>query len=96
MGNDKEYTSSTTWQLAVGKDAEVRKIADFFGMEYHTDENDKAKINHTLVTAVNRPVRQGDADDLRVNSWTTAQLLSELKTAADSMDAMPSNMPMAK
>jgi protein SCO1/2 len=80
MGNDKNYKFDT-WQLAVGKDAEVRKIADFFGMEYHTDENDKAKINHTLVTAVIGP--DGKVTKIFTgNSWTTQQLLTELKSAA--------------
>jgi protein SCO1/2 len=79
MGNDKNYKFDT-WQLAVGKDADVRKIADFFGMEYHTDENDKAKINHTLVTAVIDP----SGKVMRIftgNSWTTAQLLAEMKSS---------------
>ncbi|MFL6374509.1 MAG: SCO family protein [Pyrinomonadaceae bacterium] len=80
MGNDKNYKFDT-WQLAVGKDAEVRKIANFFGMEYHTDENDKAKINHTLVTAVIDP--SGKVKRIFTgNSWTTVQLLAELKAAA--------------
>jgi protein SCO1/2 len=81
MGNDKEYLF-TNWQLAVGKDADVRKIADFFGMEYHTDENDKAKINHTLVTAVIDP--SGKVTRIFTgNSWTAPQLLAELKSAAN-------------
>jgi protein SCO1/2 len=80
MANDKNYKFDT-WQLAVGRDADVRKIADFFGMEYHTDENDKAKINHTLVTAVIDP--SGKVTRIFTgNSWTTAQLLEELKSAA--------------
>ena len=82
MGNDTHYKFDT-WQLAVGKDADVRKIADFFGMEYHTDENDRAKINHTLVTAVIGP--DGTVTKIFTgNSWTTAQLLTELKSAANS------------
>jgi protein SCO1/2 len=82
MGNDKNYKFDT-WQLAVGKDAEVRKVADFFGMEYHTDENDKAKINHTLVTAVINPT--GKVTRIFTgNSWTTPQLLAEMRSAVNS------------
>jgi protein SCO1/2 len=80
MGNDPKYKFDV-WQLAVGKDAEVRKIADFFGLQYEVDANDKTKINHSLVTAVIGP----DGKVTRIftgNSWTPAQLLEELKTAA--------------
>lgn len=80
MGNDAKYKFDV-WQLAVGKDAEVRKIADFFGLQYEVDANDKTKINHSLVTAVIGP----DGKVRRIftgNSWTPAQLLDELKTAA--------------
>ena len=45
----------TIWQLAVGKDADVRKLADFFGLRYEVDENDKAQFNHSLRTAVIGP-----------------------------------------
>ena len=78
MNNDKNYKFDT-WQLAVGKDVDVKKVADFFGLEYHTDENDKAKINHSLVTAVIDP--SGKVTRILTgNSWTTAQLLDELVT----------------
>ena len=82
MNNDKNYKFDT-WQLAVGKDVDVKKVADFFGLEYHTDENDKAKINHSLVTAVIDP--SGKVTRILTgNSWTTAQLLDELRSAAKS------------
>ena len=45
----------TIWQLAVGSDKEVRAIADFFGLQYEVDQNNKAMINHSLVTAVVSP-----------------------------------------
>jgi protein SCO1/2 len=67
----------TIWQLAVGSDAEVRKIADFFGLDYRVDENDKAVITHNLRTAVISP----DGKVVKVfagNEWTPAQLLKEL------------------
>ena len=68
----------TVWQLAVGSDAEVRKIADFFGLRYEVDANDKTQINHSLRTAVIAP----DGKVVKIipgNEWTPAELLSELK-----------------
>ena len=70
----------TIWQLAVGKDAEVRKIADFFGLRYEVDASDKTKINHSLRTAVIGP----DGKVTKIfpgNEWTPADLLRELITA---------------
>lgn len=71
----------TVWQLAVGKDAEIRKIADFFGLRYEVDPNDKTLINHSLRTAVIAP----DGKIVKIfpgNEWTPAQLLKELESAA--------------
>lgn len=68
----------TIWQLAVGPDAEVRKIADFFGLRYEVDANDKAQISHSLRTAVIGP----DGKVTKIysgNAWTPAELLRELK-----------------
>jgi len=80
LGNDPN-TKFDVWQLAVGSDAEVRKIADFFGLRYEVDAQDKAKINHSLRTAVIAP----DGKVTRIfpgNEWTTTQLLKELESAA--------------
>lgn len=77
----KGSTSLGVWQLAVGKDDEIRKIADFFGLRYETDANDKTQINHSLRTAVIGP----DGKVVKIfagNEWSPAELLSELKTAA--------------
>jgi protein SCO1/2 len=66
------------WQLAVGKDAEVRKIADFFGLRYEVDANDKTQINHSLRTAVISP----DGKVAKIfsgNDWTANDLLRELE-----------------
>lgn len=71
----------TVWQLAVGKDAEVRKVADFFGLRYEVDQNDKTQFNHSLRTAVIAP----DGTVVKVipgNSWTPADLLRELEAAS--------------
>jgi protein SCO1/2 len=69
------------WQLAVGKDAEVRKIADFFGLKYEVDPADKAKINHSLRTAVISP----DGKVTKIfsgNEWTPGELLRELEASS--------------
>ncbi len=71
----------SVWQLAVGKDEEVRKIADFFGLRYEVDPNDKAQINHSLRTAVIGP----DGNVKKIfpgNSWTPKELLAALEDAA--------------
>jgi len=77
----KGATELGVWQLAVGDDKEVRKIADFFGLRYEVDGSDKTQINHSLRTAVIAP----DGKVTKVftgNEWTAAQLLIELKAAA--------------
>ncbi len=73
-------TDLGVWQLAVGKDAEVRKIADFFGLRYEVDQNDKTQINHSLRTAVIGP----DGKVTKIfpgNEWTVADLKNELEMA---------------
>ena len=68
------------WQLAVGTDAEVRKVADFFGLRYEIDQNDKTKINHSLRTAVIGP--DGTVTKIFAgNEWTPAELLKVLQAA---------------
>src|SRR6266404_1430579 len=67
----------TVWQLAVGSDTEVRRIADFFGLRYEVDQNDKTQINHSLRTAVIGP----DGKVAKIfpgNEWKTGDLLKEL------------------
>ena len=76
----KGATELGVWQLAVGKDAEVRKIADFFGLRYEVDQNDKTQINHSLRTAVIGP----DGKVTKIfpgNEWTVADLKNELEMA---------------
>lgn len=71
----------TVWQLAVGKDEEVRKIADFFGLRYEVDPNDKTQINHSLRTAVIAP--DGKVTKIFAgNEWTPGQLLDALEAAS--------------
>lgn len=76
----KGATNLGVWQLAVGKDAEVRKIADFFGLRYEVDSNDKTQINHSLRTAVIGP--DGKVTKIFAgNDWTPAALKAEMDTA---------------
>lgn len=68
----------TVWQLAVGSDKEVRAVADFFGLRYEVDENDKTQFNHSLRTAVISP--EGKVTKiLSGNDWTPDDLFRELK-----------------
>lgn len=79
LGNDPK-AKFDVWQLAVGKDAEVKKIADFFGLRYEVDQNDKTQINHSLRTAVVGP----DGKVTKIfpgNEWTVADLKNELELA---------------
>ncbi len=80
LGNDPK-TKFDVWQLAVGKDEEVRKIADFFGLRYEVDAKDKTQINHSLRTAVISP--EGKVTKIFPgNEWTPAELLKELEAAS--------------
>jgi protein SCO1/2 len=82
LGN-QAHPDFSIWQLAVGSDAEVRRIADFFGLDYKTDENNKTQIIHNLRTAVIAP----DGKVTKVfagNEWTPAELLDSLKAATRS------------
>ena len=79
LGNDPK-AKFDIWQLAVGKDAEVRKIADFFGLRYEVDQTNKTQINHSLRTAVIGP----DGKVTKIfpgNEWTVADLKNELEIA---------------
>ncbi len=67
------------WQLAVGPDKEVRKIADFFGLRYEVDPADKAQFNHSLRTVVITPDGKV-AKVISGNEWTPGELLKELES----------------
>ena len=72
-------TDFTVWQLATGTDKEVKSIADFFGLRYEVDQNDKTQFNHSLRTVVVAPdgkVRKVFAG----NEWTIGELLKELQS----------------
>jgi protein SCO1/2 len=68
----------TVWQLAVGADKEVRAVADFFGLRYEIDPNDKTQFNHSLRTAVVAP--DGKVTKIFAgNDWTSKDLLREMQ-----------------
>jgi protein SCO1/2 len=68
----------TVWQLAVGQEKEVQKIADYFGLRYEVDPNDKMQFNHSLRTAVISP--EGKVTKiLSGNDWTPNDLFREMK-----------------
>lgn len=79
LGKDSAADFSI-WQLAVGDDKEVRRIADFFGLRYEVDANDKTQFSHSLRTAVISP----DGKVTKIfpgNDWTPDDLYRELKFA---------------
>jgi protein SCO1/2 len=79
LGKDTD-ASASVWQLAVGKDAEVRKIADFFALRYEVDQNDKTQFSHSLRTAVIAP--DGKVTKIFAgNEWTANDLFRELQAA---------------
>ncbi|QQS34045.1 MAG: SCO family protein [Acidobacteriota bacterium] len=70
----------TVWSLAVGSDAEVRKIADFYGLRYEIDPEDKTQFRHSLRTIVIGP----DGKVAKVipgSDWSPASLLKDLEAA---------------
>lgn len=77
LGKDAK-ADFTIWQLATGKDEEIRKIADFFGLRYEIDANDKTQFNHSLRTIVVAP--DGKVKKVFSGSdWTNDELLRELQ-----------------
>jgi protein SCO1/2 len=79
LGKDAKPDFSV-WQLAVGSDKEVRAVADFFGLRYEVDPNDKTQFNHSLRTAVISP--GGKVTKIFPgNEWTANDLIREMKAA---------------
>jgi protein SCO1/2 len=77
LGKDAKPDFSV-WQLAVGTDKQVRPVADFFGLRYEVDANDKTQINHSLRTAVISP--EGKVTHVYSGSdWTPDDLLNEMR-----------------
>jgi len=63
------------WEFATGTPAQVRKVAEFFGLRYWTD---RGQIVHALVTALIAP--GGKVIQVyRGNDWHPAQVVSDLR-----------------
>jgi len=63
------------WEFATGTPAQVRKVAEFFGLRYWTD---RGQIVHSLVTALVAP--DGKVVQVyRGNDWQPAQVVSDLR-----------------
>jgi protein SCO1/2 len=68
----------TVWQLASGSEKEVREIADFFGLRYQLNADDKTQFDHSLRTIVISP--EGKVQEIiSGNEWTPSDLLRELQ-----------------
>ncbi len=78
LGKDSKATDFKIWQLAVGENAKIKKVADFFGLKYKVDSKDKTQFAHSLRTIVISP----DGKVQKVfsgNDWKPKDLLSEMK-----------------
>jgi len=63
------------WEFASGSPEQVRKVAEFFGLKYWTENG---QIVHALVTALIGP--DGKVKQLyRGNDWQPAQIVAELR-----------------
>jgi protein SCO1/2 len=68
----------SVWQLATGSEKEVRQIADFFGLRYQLNTQDKTQFDHSLRTIVITP--EGKVHEIiSGNEWTPSDLMRELK-----------------
>ncbi len=77
LGKDSK-TDFTNWHLATGTEKEIKNVADFFGLRYEVDAQDKTQFNHSLRTIVISP----DGKVQKVfsgNEWSTNALLTELQ-----------------
>lgn len=82
LGKDSPAKDFEIWQLAVGDDAKIKKIADYFGLRYEVDESDKTQFNHSLRTIVISP--EGKITKVFLgNDWTPNDLINELKKASE-------------
>lgn len=78
LGKDSEAEDFRIWQLAVGEDKKIRELADFFGLDYKINENDKTQFDHSLRTIVID--KNGKIQKVFLgNDWKTEDLLREMK-----------------
>ena len=82
LGKNTGEKGFDVWQLAVGEDKEVRKVADFSGLRYEVDKKDETQFNHSLRTVIvgaDGKVRKV----LTGNDWKPEDLISEMKKAEE-------------
>jgi protein SCO1/2 len=73
-----EQKDFTHWELAAGKPEEVKKVAEYFGLTYQTEDN---QIIHNLQTALIAP--DGKFVKMyRGNDWTPAEVINDIKKLA--------------
>ena len=78
LGKDSDAKNFKVWQLASGEDAEIKKIADFFGLRYEVDEKDNTQFSHSLRTAVISP--DGKVQKVFSGSdWKAEEIMREFK-----------------
>ncbi len=78
LGENSKAKDFKIWQIAVGEDEKIRKIADFFGLYYKIDEKDKTQFNHSLRTIVID--ENGKIQKMFLgNEWKPEDLLREMK-----------------
>ncbi|MGI8542517.1 MAG: SCO family protein [Aridibacter sp.] len=78
LGENSKAKDFKVWQIAVGEDEKIRKIADFFGLYYKVDEKDKTQFNHSLRTIVID--EKGKIQKIFLgNEWKPEDLLLEMK-----------------
>ncbi|MDQ3634216.1 MAG: SCO family protein [Acidobacteriota bacterium] len=78
LGENSKAKDFKVWQIAVGEDERVRKIADFFGLYYKIDEKDETQFNHSLRTIVID--ENGKIQKVFLgNEWKPEDLLREMK-----------------
>ena len=69
------------WEFATGSQDEVKKITEYFGLNYFKDESGQAKIIHSLRTAVIGP--DGKLYKYyRRNEWKPEEIINDLKELA--------------
>lgn len=81
LGKDSK-ADFTIWQLATSSEKEVKDMADFFGLRYEVDANDKTQFGHSLRTAVIAP--DGKTTKIFAGSeWTSKDLLREMQKSLE-------------
>ncbi len=80
LGKDSKAANTDIWQVAVSEDKNVRKIADYIGLDYKISESDKTQFDHSLRTVVIDA--EGKIQKIILgNDWKAKDLINEMKKA---------------